>query len=44
MFKSGFEFGFGLAIGYIVGIAVLDTAAKRIRKVINNKAVNKEEP
>lgn len=44
MFKSGFKFGFGLAIGYIVGIAVLDTTAKRILKVINNKAANKEEP
>lgn len=44
MFKSGFKFGFGLAIGYIIGIAVLDTTTKRILEVINGKTVNKEEP
>ena len=39
MFKNGFKFGFGLAIGYIVGTAVLNTTAKQILK-----AINKEEP
>lgn len=34
MFKNGFKFGFGMAVGYIIGAAFVEVSADRMLKVI----------
>lgn len=37
MFKNGFKYGFGCAIGYILGAAVMKAASEYILKTIEKK-------
>ena len=37
MFKNGFKYGFGMAIGYILGAAIIKVTAKNILKATSGK-------
>lgn len=37
MFKNGFKYGFGMAIGYILGSAIINVTAKNILKATSGK-------
>lgn len=37
MFKNGFKYGFGMAIGYILGAAIIKVTAENILKATSGK-------